>query len=197
MAIVVTAKVLGAELGIARALGAILFSVLIGAIMQLLYRREESARAASSKRGFASDEAGHPLGDVVALFGLMIGILVFANWAQADSATWMAVHAWKWPITALLAALLGLLLVRRWQWAPGPLLVLATLLGLVALLRPQWPELAMLIGIGGLMLQASRENAAGQEWVAQSWDFTRQIVPLLLGGVLIAGLLLGRPGHEG
>ncbi|WP_312361065.1 permease, partial [Stutzerimonas balearica] len=46
-------------------------------------------------------------------------------------------------------------------------------------------------------LQASRENAAGQEWVAQSWDFTRQIVPLLLGGVLIAGLLLGRPGHEG
>ncbi|WP_312360269.1 permease, partial [Stutzerimonas balearica] len=114
MAIVVTAKVLGAELGIARAVGAILFSVLIGAIMQLLYRREESARAASSKRGFASDEAGHPLGDVVALFGLMIGILVFANWAQADSAAWMAVHAWKWPITALLAALLGLLLVRRW-----------------------------------------------------------------------------------
>lgn len=55
----------------------------------------------------------------------------------------------------------------------------------------------MLIGIGGLMLQASRENAAGQEWVAQSWGFTRQIVPLLLGGVLIAGLLLGRPGHEG
>lgn len=197
MAIVVTAKVLGAELSIARAVGAILFSVLIGAIMQLLYRREESARAASSKRGFASDEAGHPLGDVVALFGLMIGILVFANWAQADSAAWMAVHAWKWPITALLAALLGLLLVRRWQWAPGPLLVLAALVGLAALLRPQWPELAMLIGIGGLMLQASRENAAGQEWVAQSWDFTRQIVPLLLGGVLIAGLLLGRPGHEG
>lgn len=47
------------------------------------------------------------------------------------------------------------------------------------------------------MLQASRENSAGQEWTQQSWDFTKQILPLLLGGVLIAGLLLGRPGHEG
>ena len=197
MAIVVTAKVLGAELGIARALGAILFSVVIGVIMHLLYRREEAARAARGARGFAADEGGHPLGDIVALFALMVGILVFANWAAADSPAWMAVHAWKWPITALLAALLGLLLVRRWQWSPAPLLVIAALIGALALLRPEWPELAMVIGIGGLMLQASRENAAGREWVGQSWDFTKQILPLLLGGVLIAGLLLGRPGHEG
>ena len=55
----------------------------------------------------------------------------------------------------------------------------------------------MVIGIAGLMLQASRQNAASQEWVGQSWDFTKQIMPLLLGGVLIAGMLLGRPGHEG
>jgi uncharacterized membrane protein YraQ (UPF0718 family) len=127
----------------------------------------------------------------------MIGILVFANWARADSAAWMAVYAWKWPITALLAALLGWLLVSRWQWSVKPLLVIAALIAALAIFKPEWPELAMLVGIGGLMLQASRENAAGQEWVGQSWDFTKQIMPLLLGGVLIAGLLLGRPGHEG
>lgn len=197
MAIVVTAKVLGAELGIARAVGAILFSLLIGTIMHLLYRREEAARATKSARGFADEEDGHPLRDVVALFSLMIGILVFANWASADSPTWMAIFAWKWPITALLAALLGWLLVRRWQWSAKPLLVTAALIAAVAAFKPEWPELAMVIGIAGLMLQASRENAAGQEWVGQSWDFTKQIVPLLLGGVLIAGMLLGRPGHEG
>lgn len=197
MAIVVTAKVLGAELGIARAVGAILFALVIGTIMHLLYRREEAARAAKGARGFAQDAEGHPLGDVVALFGLMVGILVFANWASADSATWMAIYAWKWPITALLAALLGWLLVRRWHWSARPLLVIAALIAGVAVLRPEWPELAMVIGIAGLMLQASRENAASQEWVGQSWDFTKQIVPLLLGGVLIAGMLLGRPGHEG
>ena len=197
MAIVVTAKVLGAELGIARAVGAILFALVIGSIMHLLYRREEAARASKGTRGFADEEAGHPLGDVVALFGLMVGILVFANWASADSASWMAIYAWKWPITALMAALLGWLLVRRWHWSARPLLVIAALIAGVAVLRPEWPELAMLIGIAGLMLQASRENAAGQEWVGQSWDFTKQIVPLLLGGVLIAGMLLGRPGYEG
>jgi hypothetical protein len=197
MAIVVTAKVLGAELGIARAVGAILFSLVIGTIMHLLYRREEAARAIKGARGFADEEEGHPLRDVVALFGLMIGILVFANWASADSPTWMAIYAWKWPITALLAALLGWLLVRRWQWRAKPMLVTAALIAAVAAFKPEWPELAMVIGIAGLMLQASRENAAGQEWVGQSWDFTKQIVPLLLGGVLIAGILLGRPGHEG
>ncbi|MCQ4261509.1 hypothetical protein CXK91_02285 [Stutzerimonas stutzeri] len=197
MAIVVTAKILGAELGIARAVGAIVFALVIGAIMHLLYRHEEAARAAKGARGFADDDDGHPIGDIVALFSLMIGILVFANWASADSATWMVIHAWKWPITALLAILLATLLVRRWKWSVKPLLAIGALVAVSALLAPQWPELAMVIGIAGLMLQASRENAAGQEWVGQSWDFTKQIMPLLLGGVLIAGMLLGRPGHEG
>src|SRR5690606_1114079 len=171
--------------------------VVIGAIIHLLYRREENARAASGARGFGDDGDGHPLGDIIALFSLMVGILVFANWAPADSPLWMAIHAWKWPVTALLAILLGVLLVRRWRWSPGPLLVLAGVVTVLTLLRPQWPELSMLVGIAGLMLLASRENAAGREWVAQSWDFTKQIMPLLLAGVLIAGMLLGRPGHEG
>jgi len=197
MAIVVTAKILGAELGIARAVGAIVFALVIGAIMHLLYRHEEDARAAKGARGFADDDDGHPIGDIVALFTLMIGILVFANWASADSAIWMVIHAWKWPITALLAILLATLLVRRWKWSVKPLLAIGALVAVSALIAPQWPELAMVIGIAGLMLQASRENAAGQEWVGQSWDFTKQIMPLLLGGVLIAGMLLGRPGHEG
>jgi len=197
MAIVVTAKVLGAELGIARAVGAIVFALVIGAIMHLLYRHEEAARAAKGARGFTDDDNGHPIADIVALFGLMIGILVFANWARADSAAWMAVFSWKWPVTAVLAILLATLLVRRWRWSVRPLLVTGALVGASALLKPQWPELAMVIGIAGLMLQASRENAAGQEWVGQSWDFTKQIMPLLLGGVLVAGMLLGRPGHEG
>jgi len=197
MAIVVTAKILGAELGIARAVGAIVFALVIGAIMHLLYRHEEDARAAKGARGFADDDDGHPIGDIVALFSLMIGILVFANWASADSATWMVIHAWKWPITALLAILLATLLVRRWKWSVKPLLAIGALVAVSALFAPQWPDLAMVIGIAGLMLQASRENAAGQEWVGQSWDFAKQIMPLLLGGVLIAGMLLGRPGHEG
>ncbi|MCK2183565.1 permease [Halomonas getboli] len=196
MAVVVTAKVLGPELGLARAVGAILFAVVIGLIMHLIYRREERERRPSGARGFGGDDDGRPLGQVTAFFGLMVGILVFANWAAADSATWMAVYAWKWPITAALGGLFALLLIRRWGWPPRQVAGLAGAVTLASLLAPGVPELAFAVGIVGLMLVATLRDD-DREWARQSWDFTRQIVPLLLAGVFIAGLLLGRPGEEG
>lgn len=196
MAIVVTGKVLGAELGIARGVGAIVFAVVIGAIMHLIYRKEEMARADASARGFAAEEAEKPFGTVVTFFSLMIGILVFANWAAADSQFWMQVYEWKWQITSVLAVLLGILLIYQWQWSTIHLLVLGGLVLGSALLAPNTPELPFAIGaLGILFLAASNERE--QEWAAQTWDFTKQIMPLLLGGVFIAGLLLGRPGYEG
>jgi len=195
MAIVVTAKVLGAELGLARAVGAIVFAVVIGVIMHLIYRREEQERANANARGF-DGELSRPLGQIAVFFGLMVGILVFANWAAADSPTWMLIHAWKWPITALLAALFALLLIRRWGWPVRQVLVLAGAVLLAALLLPGVPELAFAVGVIGLMLIATLRDE-DREWATQSWDFTKQIMPLLLVGVFVAGLLLGRPGEEG
>ncbi|MFC6673057.1 permease [Marinobacterium aestuariivivens] len=196
MAIVVTAKVLGAELGIARAVGAILFALVIGTIMHLIYRREEAERARGSSRGFGTVEDGKPITSVMAFFGLMIGILVFANWAAADSNAWMTVFRWKWPITVVLALLFALLLVRRWNWPVRPLLGLGIAIVLAALLTPGLPELPFAIGILGIMAIAITRDE-DREWATQTWDFARQILPLLLGGVFIAGLLLGRPGYEG
>ena len=195
MAIVVTGKILGAEMGIARAVGAIVFAVVIGAIMQLIYRKEELARATSS-RGFEAGEQERPLAPVVAFFSLMIGILVFANWASADSPGWMLVYAWKWQITSLLAIMLGALLVYRWQWSVGHLLVLGSLVLACVLVAPGTPQLAFAVGcLGLLLLTTLREQ--DEEWAVQTWSFTRQIMPLLLAGVFVAGLLLGRPGYEG
>ena len=196
MAIVVTAKVLGPELGFARAVGAIVFAVVIGAIMHLIYRKEESSRALLSAPGFEADEADRPLGFVVTFFALMIGILVFANWAAADSSVWMQVYEWKWQITSLLAILLVALLVFQWKWSAKHLLILASLVVISALLLPGTPELPFAIGALGLVLiAATRER--DQEWAAETRSFTKQIMPLLLGGVFVAGLLLGRPGFEG
>jgi uncharacterized membrane protein YraQ (UPF0718 family) len=195
MAIVVTAKVLGAEMGIARAVGAIGFAVVIGAIMQLIYRKEELARATST-RGFEAGEQDKPMATIVTFFSLMIGILVFANWAAADSAGWMVIYTWKWEITALLAIALAVLLVYRWQWPVTHLLILGGVVLACALLAPGIPQLAFAVGALGLvLLTALREQ--DQEWAAQTWGFTRQIMPLLLAGVFVAGLLLGRPGYEG
>ncbi|WP_207796415.1 permease [Pseudohalioglobus lutimaris] len=196
MAIVVTAKVLGAEIGIARGLGAIVFAVVIGAIMHLIYRREEMARTDASTQGFADDEAARPLATVVAFFSLMIGILVFANWAAVDNQLWMQVYAWKWQITSLLALLLAALLVLRWRWPVSYLLALGSLVLVTALLAPGTAELPFAVGAIGILLIAATRHQ-DQEWAIQTWDFTRQIIPLLVIGVFIAGLLLGRPGHEG
>lgn len=195
MAIVVTAKVLGMELGLARAIGAIVFAVVIGIIMHLIYRREEQARAVANGRGFEG-ELSRPLGQIAIFFGLMVGILVFANWAAADSPTWMAIHAFKWHITAVLSGFFALLLIRRWGWPLHQVAVLAGAVVLAALILPGVPELAFAVGIIGLMLIATLRDD-DREWAEQSWDFTKQIMPLLLIGVFVAGLLLGRPGEEG
>ncbi len=196
MAIVVTAQVLGVEIGIARAVGAIVFAVVIGAIMHIIYRKEEARRTVSNARGFGDDNAEKPVGIITLFFALMVGILVFANWAAADSPTWMAIHALKWPITAALAAALAGLLAWRWNWPASQLLILAAVIAGIAALAPGIPELPFVIGIGGLMLIATLRDD-DREWPAQSWDFAKQILPLLLAGVFVAGFALGRPGHEG
>lgn len=195
MAIVVTAKVLGLELGLARAIGAIVFAVVIGVIMHLIYRREEQARAVASGRGFEG-ELSRPLGQIAVFFSLMVGILVFANWAAADSPAWMAIYAFKWHITVVLSGLFALLLIRRWGWPLHQVAVLAAAVAVAALLVPNVPGLAFAVGIIGLMLIATLRDE-DREWAGQSWDFTKQIMPLLLAGVFVAGLLLGRPGEEG
>lgn len=91
LAIVLTAKILGVEMGVARAVGAVSFALVIGLIMHWIYRREEQTRAAN-QQGFAlgADE-DRPLSDTAAFFALMIAVLVLANWAPAsaeDSAIW-------------------------------------------------------------------------------------------------------------
>lgn len=196
MAVVVTAKVLGAEIGIARAVGAILFALVIGTIMHLIYRKEEAERSVKNTRGFGGDGSDKPMGVIASFFALMVGVLVFANWAAADSEAWMRVYEWKWQITAALSAALAGLLIWRWNWPARQLLVLAVVIVAAAMLVPGVPELPFALGIAGLMLiSAVREQ--DREWAVQSWDFAKQIIPLLLAGVFVAGFALGRPGHEG
>jgi hypothetical protein len=201
LAIVLTAKILGMELGVARAVGAVSFALVIGLLMQMIYHRDERARAASQK-GFVVGAArgSRPLGDTAAFFGLQVAVLVFANWAPAsaeDSAVWHAIFAWKWPLTALAGAALAALLIWRWRWKWQPLAATAAVVALLAWFVPRHPELPFAAALLGLTLSAASQPQDGEEWLSQTWGFAKLILPLLLGGVLLAGFLLGRPGHEG
>jgi uncharacterized protein len=67
----------------------------------------------------------------------------------------------------------------------------------LALMFPGKPVIAFVAGIIGLSVITGAGKEEPGEWFSQTWGFARQILPLLLFGVLVAGLLLGRPGNEG
>ncbi len=198
LAIVLTARVLGLKLGIARAVGAVVFSVVVGLAMELLFRHEEQERIEAIA---AADEGepARPLWQNALFLADMVAILVFANWGKPDrpEGAWHLVWEWKWPITGLAALGLAAMLaawfgIRWWKVA----LATAPAVGLAVAFpgRPMVPFVAGVIGLSVLI--AGRRDETGT-WFEQSWGFAKQILPLLAAGVLVAGLLLGRPGHEG
>lgn len=201
LAIIMTARILGLELGIARVVGAVVFSIVVGVLMHLIYRREESATAATTATTApaATDDGGRPLYQTVCFFAVMIAILIFANWAASSASLpwWDAIHAAKWWITAGLALVLGVLLVRWYALAWWTVTALAAAVALSAVILPAQHDLAFSIGALGLGGIISRHDGAMGEWFDQTWSFAKQIVPLLLIGVLVAGIFLGRPGEEG
>lgn len=158
LAIILTARILGWQLGLGRAIGAVVFSVVIGLFMHLIFIKEERSRHANGDLQFGEVKASRPLWKDIIYFFSMVAILVFANWGkpmQGDTGVWSLIYAFKWWITGFLFIVLGLTLVN-------------------------WFKKDEL-----------------KEWISASWGFALQILPLLLGGVLISGFLLGRVGHEG
>ncbi len=155
LAIILTARILGFEMGVARAVGAIAFSVVIGLIMAFVYRKEEAAK----QEAFAmpvGEEPRRVLWQEIAYFGGMVAFLVFANWAKPLEPT--GIYAGIYEIKWILA---GISLI------------------LVAYTSIAWFTRGELV-----------------EWRDSTWFFTKQIMPLLLGGVLVAGFLMGRPGLD-
>jgi uncharacterized membrane protein YraQ (UPF0718 family) len=157
LAIVLTAKVLGFKMGIARAVGAIFFAFIIGFIMHLIFRKEDEKHL-TDENLFRIEDQGmvRTLAQNILYMLSMIGILVFINWApsQGSLAVWDFIYKYKTIITGIFALLLLFALVRWFR----------------------------------------KEEL--KSWVVATRDFAVQILPLLFGGVLVAGFLLGRPGHQ-
>ena len=198
LAIVMTARILGPEMGIARAVGAILFSVLIGILMHLIFLKEETERQVM-QMAMLEEDVKRPLWQNALYFASMVAILVFANWGkpQTYSGLWAAIFGAKWVVTSVFAVALGAMLVGWFgvkAWKVG---VAAVPVILLALVFPEQPLLAFTAGVIGLSAFTSTDEGEVGDWFSSSWGFAKQILPLLLFGVLIAGALLGRVGYEG
>ena len=198
LAIVLTARVLGPELGIARAVGAVVFAVVIGLLMHLIFRREELEKAAA-QAALPEPEVQRPLWQNALFFAAMVAVLVFANWGrpEVDSGAWFAIWSMKWQLTAFFGMALGAILVAWFglRWWLMALVAIPT--AAAAIILPGHPEVAVTVAVVGLSWVIGREPGELEDWLDASWGFAKQILPLLLAGVAVAGLLLGRPGNEG
>jgi len=197
LAIILTARILGADIGMARAVGAVLFSLVIGLLMHLFFSGEEESGGGAPVDVSADD--GRPLYRTVLFFAAMVGILVFANWGKPDDArgVFFAIHAVKWHLTSVWAVLLGVILVAWYGvpwWKPA---VVGMLTAAAALIAGEHPVVPFFVGVAGLSVLLATGEEDSQTWLESSWGFVRQIVPLLFVGVVIAGFLLGRPGETG
>jgi len=156
LAITLTAKILGWQLGLARAVGAVFFAIITGLLMAFIFRKDDAAR--TTGQIYVPDEEGKQrtlLQDSLYLLTMVL-ILVFAAFAKpsaGSSGLWPAIFAAKWYITT------------------GLLIVLA------------------------LMVKAWFNKDERIDWMHSTWGFMKQIFPLLAAGVLVAGFMLGRPGH--
>ena len=198
LAIVLTARVLGLGLGVARAVGAIFFSVIIGVLMHLIFRKEEEEKAIAQAT-MSEPETKRPLWKNALYFAAMVGILVFANWGRPAEGTglWAAIYSAKWIVTSLFAVALGVMLVLWFEVAWWKTVLTAMPVAALALLVPGRPIIPFAAGVIGLSIFTSTARGETAEWFSSTWGFAKQILPLLLMGVLVAGALLGRVGHEG
>ena len=198
LAIVLTARVLGLTIGAARAVGAVIFSIVIGLIMHFLFRKEEEAKAQAALH-MPEPEVEHPLWQNVLYFATMVFILIFATWGKPAESVglWNAIYSIKWIITGLFAVILGVLLIAWFKVKAYKVVLAGASVLILALLFPHEPLIAFSTGIIGLVWLITTTRGETENWFLSSWDFTKQIMPLLFAGVLAAGLLLGRPGSEG
>lgn len=156
LAITMTAKILGWQLGLARAIGAVIFAIVTGLLMALIFRKDDAARTTGQIYVPETDGKERTLLQDSLYILTMVLILVFAAFASPDAdatGLWPAIFAAKWYITAVLLIMLG------------------------------------------IMLKAWFTKDECKSWVESTWGFVKQISPLLAGGVLVAGFMLGRPGH--
>jgi uncharacterized membrane protein YraQ (UPF0718 family) len=198
LAIVLTARVLGLAMGTARAVGAIIFSIVIGLIMHFIFIKEETAKIQAALH-MPEPEVERPLWQNVLYFATMVFILIFATWGKPaePSGVWNAVYGVKWLMTGIFAAILGVLLIAWFKVKPYKVVLAGTAVLVLAILFPHEPLIAFSAGIFGLVWMITTTRGETENWFLSSWDFTKQIMPLLFAGVLAAGLLLGRPGSEG
>lgn len=195
LAIILTARILGFEIGLARLIGAVIFAIIIGIIMSLIYRKEEKLKQ-ESQINFPDIPEKRPMWQTAFHFFTLVLILVFANWGKPGSEVttggWYLIWTAKWLITSFFGLFLVFSMIYilkiKWQYVTA----VAILTTFIALFTGS-PMIAMVTGMAGISLISllDKNDPENKEWIISTWDFAKQILPLLVIGIFITGFLLG------
>jgi uncharacterized membrane protein YraQ (UPF0718 family) len=195
LAIILTARILGFEMGLARIAGAVAFAIIIGSVMSLIYRKEEKAKK-EEQMNIPDMPEKRPMWQTAFHFFTLVLILVFVNWGKPGNdiagGGWYWLWANKWHITSAFAVILifSLIYILKIKWQN---VVMASVVTAVSAFISSSPLVPMIVGIAGIstITLLDRKESENKEWTLSSWDYAKQIMPLLAIGILIAGFLLG------
>ena len=202
LSIILTTRILGLEMGIARVIGAVLFSVVIGLAMAFIFRKEEKAKQEQQMNIIPAPE-NRPMWQTAFHFFTLVLILVFANLgapASNDTGLWQTLFIYKWYVVGVLSVLLCGSLVWILKLKVVWVLLGAIITASSAILSNSFipnekliPLVPMLVAITCLsvVLLLGKNNEENRDWLFSSWGFAKQIMPLLAVGVITAGFLLG------
>jgi uncharacterized membrane protein YraQ (UPF0718 family) len=201
LALFLTARVLGFELGLARALGAILFGIVIGLCMAALFRRDEAERVSMAPSLPEPERPRRTRVQVALFFACMLAFLVFSDWynpgdvtvTRADGTRIQAVLLQETRDEVVLQVNQpepGLAVGDRLSFAKSELVSIEQADSwVIRIHRARW----LLAGLAGLAVLAMAwrwfERDELREWMRNTWDFTKLLVPMLFGGVFAVGFL--------
>ncbi|MBE0635797.1 permease [Candidatus Bipolaricaulota bacterium] len=200
LAIILTGRILGIEFGLARAVGAIVFAVVIGLVMQVLFRKEEAEKQQTAMAA-PPPEDGKPLWKTALPIALMVLVLVFANWGKPGSLS-IETTAGETIVATRAGETADEVLVKT-PGADGMTRIDKTDIASIAYAPSPYTTIYhgrfiiagafLLILVILMLLWYSKVET--KAWGGSTWFYAKLILPYLFGGVLIAGFLLGRPGH--
>jgi uncharacterized protein len=197
LAIILTARILGIELGIARVIGAVSFSIIIGLIMSFIYRKEEKEKS-DAQMNMPDIPEDRPMWQTSLHFFILVAILVFVNWGKPDSAEgfWYFMFANKWFVTGLFGiafalSMIFIIKVKKLYVILGTIAVILT-----AIFFYHNPTIPFIVAVIATTLALTYSKDEPNQWLGETWGFTKQIMPLLAAGVLVAGFLLGSQNNN-
>jgi hypothetical protein len=166
--------------------------------MSFIYRKEEKDKA-EAQLAMPEVEEPRPIWQTATHFFILVAILVFVNWGKPDSPEgfWYFMFANKWFITALfgIGFVLSMIFIVK---AKKIYVIIGTaaviLSGIIFYHNPLIP---FTVAIFATTIALTFSEGEPNQWLGETWGFTKQIMPLLGAGVLVAGFLLGSAKGNG